>query len=66
MFTLLEFGFYIFVLTFFPCVCIENEVMVPYIVSQETALGICEVHQVVIIQANIKLEGKHQAFTVYN
>lgn len=38
MFTLLEFGFYVFALTFVHCVCIENEVMIAYVVSKGTAL----------------------------
>lgn len=40
MFTLLEFGFYVFALTFVHCVCIENEVMIAHVVSKGTAFKI--------------------------
>lgn len=40
MFTLLECGVYGFALTFVHCVCMGNEIMIPYVVSQETALRI--------------------------
>lgn len=40
MFTLLEFGFNVFALTFVHCACIENEVMIAYVVSKGNALKI--------------------------